>query len=76
MSRILDKIKEGEVRWFRYVKRREETTTVRVVETFIVEEMRSRGRPKLTWNDRIMHDLVELHISEDMIQDRSTKTSD
>ncbi|XP_076938837.1 uncharacterized protein LOC143607188 [Bidens hawaiensis] len=69
---ILEKIKEGRLRWFGHVKRRPTTAPVRVVEAFIVEGKRSRGRPKLTWDQRIRHDLTELHLSEDMVQTRDS----
>ncbi|XP_076951351.1 putative sphingolipid transporter spinster homolog 2 [Bidens hawaiensis] len=67
---IGEKIKEGRLRWYGHVKRRQETTPVRVVETLNVEGRRSRGRPKLTWEERIRQDLLELHLSEDMVHDR------
>ena len=72
MAIISDKIKEGRLRWFGHVKRRQTTTPVRVVETLTVEGRRGRGRPKLTWDEQIRHDLVELHLSEDMVQDRTS----
>ncbi|KAI3823773.1 hypothetical protein L1987_05214 [Smallanthus sonchifolius] len=67
---ISDKIREGRLRWFGHVKRRQSTDPVRTVETLVVEGKRSRGRPKLTWDERIRLDLLDLHLSEDMINDR------
>lgn len=52
---IVDKIKEGRLRWFGHVKRRNLTSPVRTVENLIVEGRRSRGRPKLTWDRSIRH---------------------
>ncbi|XP_021974358.1 uncharacterized protein LOC110869410 [Helianthus annuus] len=72
VASISSKIKEGRLRWFGHVKRRPLTATVRVVDTLCVEGRRSRGRPKLTWEERIRQDLLELHLSEDMVQDRSS----
>ena len=60
---ISDKIKEGRLRWYGHVKRRQMTTPVRVVETLSVEGKRCRGRPKFTWDERIRHDLIEMHLS-------------
>ncbi|MFS7971292.1 hypothetical protein Hanom_Chr09g00831051 [Helianthus anomalus] len=40
---------------------------VRAVETITVEGRRSRGWPKLTWDERLKQHLVELHLSEDMV---------
>ena len=71
VASIADKIKEGRLRWFGQVKRRQMTSPVRSVETLIVEGKRRRGRPKVTWDERIRHDLLDLHLSEDMVQDRS-----
>ncbi|KAM0063342.1 hypothetical protein Hdeb2414_s0003g00089841 [Helianthus debilis subsp. tardiflorus] len=50
---ILDKIREGRLRWFGHVGRKQTTTTVRSVENLNVEGRRSRDRPKLTWEQRI-----------------------
>ncbi|XP_035834121.1 uncharacterized protein LOC118482649 [Helianthus annuus] len=72
VCRISDKIKDGRFRWFRHVKRRQATSLVRVVETLTVDGRRGRGRPKLTWDMRIRRDLIEMHLSEDMVQDRSS----
>ncbi|KAJ0587063.1 hypothetical protein HanIR_Chr04g0158951 [Helianthus annuus] len=72
VASITDKIKEGRLRWFGHVKWRQTTEPVRVVETLTVEGRRGRGRPKLTWDEQIRHDLLELHLSEDMVQDRNS----
>ncbi|XP_022013961.1 uncharacterized protein LOC110913437 [Helianthus annuus] len=53
-------------------ERRQTTTPFRVVETLTVERRRGRDRPKLTWEEQIRHDLLELHLSEDMVQDRTS----
>ncbi|KAM0004716.1 putative ste24 endopeptidase [Helianthus debilis subsp. tardiflorus] len=52
VASISKKIKEGRLRWFGHVKRRETTAPVRVVETLTVEGRRGRGRPKLTWDEQ------------------------
>ena len=70
VASISDKIKEGRLRWYEHVKRRQMTAPVRVVETLTVEGERCRGRPKLTWDERIRQDLLEMHLSEDMVEDR------
>ncbi|MFS7997302.1 putative RNA-directed DNA polymerase [Helianthus anomalus] len=72
VSSISDKIKEGRLRWFGHVKRRQTTEPVRVVETLGVEGRRSRGRPKITWDERVRQDLQKLHLSESMVHDRSS----
>ncbi|XP_022008021.1 uncharacterized protein LOC110907334 [Helianthus annuus] len=50
VASVSDKITEGRLRWFGHVRRRQTSARVRVVETLTVEGIRSRGRPKLTWN--------------------------
>ena len=72
MASISDKIREGRLRWFGHVRRRQNTAAVRAVETLVVEGKRSRGRPRLTWDERIRQDFVDLHLSEDMVEDRSS----
>ncbi|KAJ0614116.1 hypothetical protein HanIR_Chr02g0058871 [Helianthus annuus] len=62
------------LRWFGHVRRRQTTTTIRTVETLTVEGKRSRGRPKLTWEERTRHDLIDLHLYEDMVEDRFVET--
>nr|GEV28416.1 DNA-directed DNA polymerase [Tanacetum cinerariifolium] len=68
---IIDKIREGRLRWFGHVKRRPQSASVRRVEAIVVEGSRKRGRPKLRWEDRLKIDMKELHLSEDMTSDRN-----
>ncbi|GJY58463.1 hypothetical protein Tco_0458355 [Tanacetum coccineum] len=63
---IIDKMREGRLRWFGHVKRRPQTAPVRRVEALVVEGSRRRGRPKLRWEDRLKMDMKELRLSEDM----------
>ncbi|XP_035836132.1 uncharacterized protein LOC118489676 [Helianthus annuus] len=72
VASISDKIKEGRLRCFGHVKRRQTIEPVRVVENLEVEGRRSRGRPKITWDERIRQDLQKLHLSENMVHDRSS----
>ncbi|GJR45109.1 retrovirus-related pol polyprotein LINE-1 [Tanacetum coccineum] len=68
---IIDKMKEGRLRWFGHVKRRPETAPVRRVEAMLVEGSRRRGRPKLRWEDRLKQDMKKILLSEDMTSDRN-----
>nr|GEV60521.1 hypothetical protein [Tanacetum cinerariifolium] len=68
---IIDKMREGRLRWFGHVKRRPQTAPVRRVEALLVEGSRRRGRPKLRWKDRLKLDMKELLLSEDMTSDRN-----
>ncbi|GKE70956.1 hypothetical protein Tco_1529028, partial [Tanacetum coccineum] len=72
---IIDKMREGRLRWFGHVKRRPQTAPVRRVEAMLVEGSRRRGRPKLRWEDRIKLDMKELLLSEDMTSDRNGRIS-
>ena len=40
------------------------------IESIIVEDKRSRGRPKRTWDEQIKVDLHELNLSRDLTRDR------
>ncbi|GJZ66761.1 hypothetical protein Tco_0623457 [Tanacetum coccineum] len=68
---IINKMREGRLRWFRHVRRRPQSSPVRRVETLVVDSLRKRGRPKLRWEDRVKHDMKELLLSEDMTSDRN-----
>ncbi|GJR34568.1 hypothetical protein Tco_1210252 [Tanacetum coccineum] len=68
---IINKMREGRLRWFRHVRRRPQSSPVRRVEALVVDGLRRRGRPKLRWEDRVKHDMKELLLSEDMTSDRN-----
>ena len=68
---IVNKMREGRLRWFGHVKRRPQSATVRRVEALTVDGARRRGRPKLRWEDRLKTDLKEMLLSEDMTSDRN-----
>ncbi|KAK9069524.1 hypothetical protein SSX86_011428 [Deinandra increscens subsp. villosa] len=70
MMSISEKIREGRLRWFGHVMRRQVSAPVRSVDSIIVEGRRGRGRPKMSWRERIRLDLLDLHLSEDMVDDR------
>ncbi|GKC66063.1 hypothetical protein Tco_1098661 [Tanacetum coccineum] len=68
---IIDKMREGRLRWFGHLKWRPQTAPVRRVEAMVVDGSRRRGIPKLRWEDRLKQDLKELRLSEDMTSDRN-----
>nr|GFB15575.1 polyprotein, putative [Tanacetum cinerariifolium]GFB15626.1 polyprotein, putative [Tanacetum cinerariifolium] len=68
---IIDKMREGRLRWFAHVKRRPQSSPVRRVEAMVVEGSRRRGRPKLRWEYRLKMDMKELRLSEEMTSDRN-----
>nr|GEV62160.1 reverse transcriptase domain-containing protein [Tanacetum cinerariifolium] len=67
----INKMREGRLRWFRNVKRRPQSSPVRRVEALVVDGLRRRGRPKLTWEDKVKYDIKELLLSEDMTSVRN-----
>ncbi|GJT88787.1 hypothetical protein Tco_1070504 [Tanacetum coccineum] len=68
---IINKIREGRLRWFGHVRRRPQSTPVRRVEALVVDDLSRRGRPKLRWEDRVKHDMKELLLFEDMTSNRN-----
>ncbi|KAK9070519.1 hypothetical protein SSX86_010921 [Deinandra increscens subsp. villosa] len=68
---ISEKFREGRLRWFGHVKRRQLTAPVRAVDSISVEGRRGRGRLKMSWDERIRQDLLDLHLSEDMVEERA-----
>ncbi|GJZ65523.1 hypothetical protein Tco_0622219 [Tanacetum coccineum] len=68
---IINKIREGRLRWFGHVRRRPQLAPVRRVEALVVNGLRRKGRPKLGWEDRVKRDMKELILSKDMTSDRN-----
>nr|GEU46587.1 hypothetical protein [Tanacetum cinerariifolium] len=68
---IIDKMREGRLRWFGHVRRRPQSVPVRRVEAMLVEGSRRRGRPRLRWEDRLKQEMKELLLSNDMTSDRN-----
>ncbi|GJS71296.1 hypothetical protein Tco_0704137 [Tanacetum coccineum] len=71
MPAIINKMREGRLRWFEHVKRRPQSTPVRRVESLTIDGARKRGKPKLRWEDRLKIELKELLLSKDMTFDRN-----
>ncbi|GJR38233.1 ataxia telangiectasia mutated family protein [Tanacetum coccineum] len=57
VENIINKMREGRLRWFGHVRRRPQSAPVRRVEALVVDGLRRRGRPKLRWEDRVKQDL-------------------
>ncbi|GJV69907.1 hypothetical protein Tco_1485416 [Tanacetum coccineum] len=68
---IIDKMREGRLKWFGHVKKRPETAPVRRVEVMLVKGSRRRGRPKFRWEDRLKQGMKELLLSENITSDRN-----
>nr|GEX76064.1 protein transport protein SEC24-like CEF [Tanacetum cinerariifolium] len=68
---IINKIREGRLRWFGHVRRRPKSAPVRRVEALVIDGMRRRSRPKLRWEDKVKLDMKELLLSDGMTSDRN-----
>ena len=55
--------------WFGHVKSSDETENMRALAEMKMEGKRSRGRPKLRWNDTVRMDLKAWKIKEEWATD-------
>ncbi|KAE8736173.1 putative Mechanosensitive ion channel domain-containing protein [Hibiscus syriacus] len=67
---VSENLREGRLRWFGHVLRRQPSDTVRRVESITVDGARRRGRPRRKWEDCLKTDLKDLALTEDMTSDR------
>ncbi|KAE8701868.1 Leucine-rich receptor-like protein kinase family protein isoform 2 [Hibiscus syriacus] len=67
---VSEKLREGRLRWFGHVLRRQPSDAVRRVESITVDGARRRGRPKRKWEDCLRYDVNDLALTEDMTSDR------
>ncbi|PHT26844.1 Receptor-like protein kinase [Capsicum baccatum] len=64
-------MREGRMRWFEHVMRRDADASVSRCERLALDGFRrSRGRPKKYWREVIRHDMEQLQLTEDMTLDR------
>ncbi|CAO2837605.1 unnamed protein product [Amaranthus hypochondriacus] len=66
------KMWENRLRWFGHVQRKTHDAPGRRIDCIIVEDKRSRGRPRRTWEEHIKSDLHELHLTKDLTRDRGS----
>ncbi|KAE8683252.1 Transmembrane amino acid transporter family protein isoform 3 [Hibiscus syriacus] len=67
---VSEKLREGRLRWFGHVLRRQPSDAVRRVESIIVDGARRRRRPRRKWVDCLRSDLKDLALIEYMTSDR------
>ncbi|KAE8708554.1 homeobox-leucine zipper protein ATHB-12-like isoform X1 [Hibiscus syriacus] len=67
---ISEKLREGRLRWFGHVLRRQPSDAVRRVESITVDGTRRRRRPRWKWEDCLRSDLNDLALTEDMTSDK------
>ncbi|XP_071713187.1 uncharacterized protein [Rutidosis leptorrhynchoides] len=70
VENIVNKMREGRLRWFGHVRRRPPTAPVRRVEALTVSGVRRRGRPTRRLEERLKLDMKELLLTEDMTSNR------
>ena len=66
------KMRENKLRWFGHMQRKTHDAPVRRTECIIVEGKKNRGKPRRTWEEQIISDLHELHLSMDLTRDRAS----
>ena len=72
---ISTKMREHRLRWFRHVQRKNFDAPMRRIESIIMEDKRSQGRPRRTQEEHMKNNLYDLHLSEDLIRDRVVKSA-
>ena len=70
VRRMGDKMREGRLRWYGHVKRREEGYVGKRVLRMDLPGRRPRGRPKRRFMDAIKEDMRTADVNEDETQDR------
>ena len=71
VASVEDKMRQGSLRWFGHVMRRETDTPIRRCERLALDSFRrGRGRPKKYWGEVIRRDMEQLQLTEDMTLDR------
>ncbi|KAE8657603.1 hypothetical protein F3Y22_tig00116989pilonHSYRG00686 [Hibiscus syriacus] len=73
---VSEKLREGRLRWFGHVLRRQSSDAVRRVESITVDGARRRGRPRRKWEDCLRSDLNDLALTEDMTTDRKRSSTE
>ncbi|KAJ3654778.1 hypothetical protein Zmor_013943 [Zophobas morio] len=70
---IVRAIKARRIRWYGHLKRMEKNKHARKITEWNPDNNRSRGRPKIRWEDQVRKDLSKLDIQEwsKKIQDRT-----
>ena len=68
---IEEKLTQYRLRWFGHIQRRPPEAPVRSGVLKRVDKVKSRDRPKLTWDESVKRDLKDWNISEEVALDRS-----
>ena len=67
---ITDQARNGRLRWYGHVERREEDDWLKKSCNLEIEGRAPRGRPRQTWAQTVKDDLKDLNIDRNLAQDR------
>lgn len=68
---IAEKMREGRLRWYGHVVRREENSLAKTAMRLEIAGQRLRGRPKKRWMDRLMEDMRHVNVAPEDALDRA-----
>ena len=67
---VVEVMRRGRLRWFGHVERKEAGDWVSACRNLEVVGSRGRGRPKMTWRERLDGDMKERGLRPEMAMDR------
>src|SRR5664279_5384871 len=68
---VSDKVRQGRLRWFGYVERKDTYDWVSACRNIEVEGKRGRGRGRKTWKECVTNDMKKLKLKKEDAQDRA-----
>ena len=71
VAQIKEKLVQHSLRWFGHLQRRPSEAPVRSGILRRTENVRSRGRPRLTWEEAVKRDLRDWNVAKELALDRS-----
>ena len=69
---LFAKMCENRLRLYEHVHRRTIDSPIRRIKSIIVEDKKSRGRPKKIWDEQIKNNLSELLLFENLTRDMNS----
>ena len=67
---VVEVMRQGRLRWFGHVKRKEVNDWVSTCRNLEVTGSRGRGRPRMTWRARLDGDMKDMGLRPEMAMDR------
>ena len=68
---IVDVMRQGRLRWFGHIERREDNSWLKKVQNLAIDSQSGRGRPRKTWEHVIMEDLRVKGLRREVAQNRA-----